>query len=102
MTDEKPQSVPTPTPSAGLHLLGVLGKDRSGQADSNVARTVRPMPTFIGAQGQWSLANNSGLQVPQAHANFPATSLLVLHPEHRQTGAFCADSRAVRFGGVML
>ena len=102
MTYEKSKPVPEATPSAGLHLLGVLGKGRGGQEASNATRTVRPMPPFIGVDGQWSLANNSGLQVPQAHANLPATSLLVLHPEHRQASAFCADSRAIRFGGVML
>lgn len=100
-SNEKPRSLPAPTPFAGLHLFGVLGEDRSGKGYSCASNPVRSMPAFIGAQGQWPLAGSSRLQMLQASAQLSAPSLLVLHSEHWQAGAFCADLRTVRSGGVI-
>jgi hypothetical protein len=82
-----------------LRLLCVLVPSRTGVRSLPV-HTLRPMPPRVSYQGQWFLEGGSCLYLRETHATAPAPEVLARYLRLGQSGAFRANPRAVRTGGL--
>jgi hypothetical protein len=100
MSHEHSRPLSTPTSPRQLRLLCLLVPSFTGVARSLPIHTLRPMPPRVSGQGKWCLEGEPCLSLRETHATAPAPEVLARYLRLGQSGAFRADPRAVRIGGL--
>lgn len=96
------QPVPPRPARRELRLLCLLVPSFTGVARSLPIHTLRPMPPRVSGQGKWCLEGEPCLSLRETHATAPAPEVLARYLRLGQSGAFRADPRAVRTGGLSV
>ena len=100
MSHEQSRPLSTPTAPRELRLLCLLVPSFTGVARSLPVHTLRPMPPRVSGQGKWCLEGEPCLSLRETHATAPAPEVLARYLRLGQPGAFRADPRAIRIGGL--
>lgn len=96
----EPEQVSAPAAFGSLRLLCLLVTSRTGETRSLPVHTLRPMPPAVVRTGRWLLASDPAFVLRETQVVRPSTTVLERYSRQRQANAVCADSRAVRTGGV--